>query len=130
MDRCSLVSSGWHYATLHDALWETSVRKLFASFNEQEANCKYYEINKFIVTDFSIDVSRMNKPYGVPLPPPPRLKKIEDYVEMRDGKIISYHTLRKLHIEQGQKKLKSKLKRDRKEYIRVKMQEYYDNMNR
>ncbi len=71
----------------------------------------------------------MNKKYGKPIPPPPRPKKIEDFVTMQDGKIISYHTLRALNIEQGKKKLISKLKRDRKEYWRLKNQEKYDNMN-
>lgn len=72
----------------------------------------------------------MNKRYGKPIPPPPRPKKIEDYVTIENGKIISYHTLRALKIEQGKKKLNSKLRRDRKEYLRAKMQEHYENMSR
>ena len=47
-----------------------------------------------------------------------------------DGKIISYHTLRALNIEQGKKKLKSKLERDRKEYWRETMIAKYDRMSR
>ncbi|KAG2388201.1 hypothetical protein C9374_001051 [Naegleria lovaniensis] len=117
LSMCSLVSQSWYYATLHDALWEPSVRKLFYNFNDQEGNF------------YTIDVGRMNKRYGKPIPPPPRPKKIEDYVTIENGKIISYHTLRALNIEQGKKKLDSKLRRDRKEYLRAKMQEHYENMN-
>ena len=69
----------------------------------------------------------MNKKYGTPIKPPPKIKKIEDYVTIENGKIVSYHTLRALNIEQGKKKLISKLKRDRKEYWRTKFQEKYDN---
>ncbi|KAL9650460.1 hypothetical protein ABK040_004684 [Willaertia magna] len=113
----ALVSKSWYYATLHDALWESSVRKLFHSWNDQESN--YY----------LLDMSRLNKRYGKPVPPPPRPKIIEDYVTIENGKIISYHTLRALNIEQGKKKLNSKLRRDRKEYMRAKRLEIYENMN-